>query len=613
MRTSSTRTITAAYVLTITLLANTAAATDAATPAESITAGDHEYRAAGVNAQGYREFLRLRDGATVVLIPGGHFHQRGYWDVPGTTMKDDRSWVYLPPMLYDKYEVTNRQVVKFLQAAGGVLYSDGKAEHFDGHPYASAHAWGLDITEAGARARAGFEDFPAVGTSGWLAVAYAAWVGGKLPNGLEFEKAASGPSGLLFPWGNEDKLPDSTRANNYLHGPKRTVRVGNYPAGASPWGLLDMSGNVYERAYWDGTQSADPALPTRQPTMLKGGGWVSPNWSNMRCVDRCGQDMDLMEGSVGFRVCITDPEVLQHFAVAKPKLRIFTDALDAYEEASERNVPIFLYMGYERCGQCDRVQAQLFQDPQFIDYCNQHLVVLIGHCTRDSIDMPKTPVTDDGIFFAHSGVPLEDIQQVWWDFSMWRVAHYVRLPDSVPLFQISPGLFLLNPYREQVRNPDDAVLIDDQRFMRHKGGLEVPFYLDRFREAQAKLGVGLTLQQYQDGAEAPPTDWRPTPEDAKLWRTALDRMQTLRAALQQFAADNGGRYPEGLEALRSLLRHGWLPQDPFRGEYFRYELTTSGFRLVCHGRGDQVGGEMIPERDIVCTESMAPSPAPSRE
>lgn len=567
-----------------------------------IVVGDQRYREAGINASGAREFVRLIDGAKVVLIPAGYYHHRGYWDVPGTEMTDERDWRYLPPMLYDKHEVTNRQVAAFLKASVGAKFDDGKVDGPSGKPWAINHDWGLSISKEGASAQSGYENHPAVGISGWLAREYATWVGGKLPTGEEFEKAAGGSSGLLFPWGNEDKLPDSTRVNNYLHGPRMTTPVGSYPAGASPYGLLDMSGNVYERAYWNGVNTADDELETRQPTMLKGGGWVSPNWSNMRCVDRCGQNMDAMEGSVGFRVVVSAPDILKHFAVEKPKLRTFTNTLDAYDEAEERNVPIFLYQGYERCGQCDRVHAQLFRHPSFVEYCNENMVVLIGHNTRDFNDMPKTPVTDDGIYFVNTVAPLEEMQEVWWEFSLWREVRYVPLPDSVPLFRISPGLVLLNPRRKQIRNPDDAVLMIDDEFHGMKGGGNVDWFIEQFKSAQQELGRGLTLEEYQSGADLPETSWTPTPEDAVLWKKTRKEMIKLGDVVRQCWHENEEAYPETLHEVRDYFRGSRLPHDPFLGDYFRYVVTEQGFTLTCYGAGDKPGGEEVPEKDIVVTQ-----------
>jgi formylglycine-generating enzyme required for sulfatase activity len=567
-----------------------------------IEAGGHTYDVAGLNAEGHHVYVRQSDRAEVVLIPGGEFYQRGYWDVPGTEMTDEGRWVHLPAMLYDAREVTNRQVADFIHKQKGVKYAKGRVTGPDGKAWAVDHAWGLRISEHGAGVQTGFDNHPAVGCSGWLALAYARWVGGDLPTAAEFEKAAGGPSGLLFPWGNEDKLPDSTRANSYLHGPKRTTAVGSYPAGASPYGLLDMAGNVYERAYWGEVPTADDDLNTRLPTMLKGGSWVSPNWSNLRCVCRCGQNMDAMDGSVGFRVVVRDPEILKQFVAEPPKLRVLTDTLDAYNEAAERNVPIFLFMGYERCGQCDRVLAQIFTDPDFVDYCNRHMVVLAGINRREFNDMPKTPLADGDMYFAGLHAPLIELEQVWEDFSLWRSAHYVPLPDSLCLFRISPGMAVLNPHRKLVRNPTDAVLVNDDAFHGRKTGGGIDHYLALFRLAQAKLGRGLTRAEHEAGVDVPETAWRPTPEDAALWERTREAMSELTKVLQMYSLENEGEYPETLEDVRNYFERGILPQDPFLSDYFRYTRTDEGFELKCFGRGDEPGGDEIPDKDIVFTE-----------
>lgn len=321
------------------------------------------YSFVGVNAQGYKEYLRLRDKMVCVLIPCGDFYKRAYADTPPDN-RVEGEFLNFDDMLYDKYEVTNTQVAEFLNklefsVVDNILIApDGKT------PWVSEHKWGLsfsaliDGNSNGSDSRTqdgfdkvyiqpqqGYEKHPFVGGTGFLAEAYAKWVGGKLPRGMQYEKAAAGPSGLLFPWGNYGEMPNSNNCNGYLTGPKHTMPVGSYPKGISPYGLHDMAGNVYERAYWDDGVPVDDT-PASQATMLKGGSWVSSNWWNFRCVCRCGQPMDAMEGSVGFRVVVT--EDLGALVENAPKLRTFVDTSDAYAEAEERNVPIFLYLGYER-------------------------------------------------------------------------------------------------------------------------------------------------------------------------------------------------------------------------------------------------------------------------
>ena len=92
-------------------------------------------------------------------------------------------------------------------------------------------------------------DYPVVGVSWFEAVAYCRWLSKqtgiefRLPSETEWEKAARGPKGLLYPWGD---TWDAKRVNSSESGLKRTTLVGSYLTGASPYGALDMAGNVWE-------------------------------------------------------------------------------------------------------------------------------------------------------------------------------------------------------------------------------------------------------------------------------------------------------------------------------------------------------------------------------
>ena len=222
-----------------------------------------------------------KDGKEMVYIPEGEF-----------LYGENKEKVSLPAYWIDKTPVTNTEFARFVGATGYVTTAEktgigcantrGKWEDIEGANWRYPGGHGLGDIESMA-------DHPVVQVSWEDATAYAEWAGKRLPTEQEWEKAARGDDGREYPWGNQE--PTRELCNFDKH-EGRTTPVGKYsPQGDSPFGCVDMSGNIWE---WTASQDGDNGR------VLRGGGWSHPA-KYVRLVLRSVHDPEECYDTDGFR------------------------------------------------------------------------------------------------------------------------------------------------------------------------------------------------------------------------------------------------------------------------------------------------------------------------
>jgi formylglycine-generating enzyme required for sulfatase activity/photosystem II stability/assembly factor-like uncharacterized protein len=182
------------------------------------------------------------DGAVMVHVPAGDFLMGSHQAHDGTKAFEPEQLVYLDEFWIYQVPVTNAQFSAFVAATGFETHAEewgwSWAVEKENYNHASWHS-----PEGPGSSVSGREDHPVVHVNRDDAAAYCEWAGGRLPSEAEWEKAARGPDGNQYPWG--DEAPTCEKAN--LHScVGSTTPVGVYLQGISPFGVLDMAGNVLE-------------------------------------------------------------------------------------------------------------------------------------------------------------------------------------------------------------------------------------------------------------------------------------------------------------------------------------------------------------------------------
>lgn len=205
------------------------------------------------------------DQMVLVYVPEGNFIMGS--DAMGPVNNGPEHVVSLDAFWIDQTEVSNGQYLECVKSGACSPPGDQKEYGLYNH---------YDEIE--------YKDYPVEFVNWYQASDYCQWAGRRLPTEAEWEKAARGSEGWLYPWGNERpnrKLLNYKGSNGQVNPLGGTNRVGSYPAGASPYGVLDLAGNVsewvadwYEQHYYKSSPSENPQGPTSGTTkVVRGGDW----------------------------------------------------------------------------------------------------------------------------------------------------------------------------------------------------------------------------------------------------------------------------------------------------------------------------------------------------
>ena len=281
-----TPTSTATPTPTATATVNSAATATAAQAllAEQYTIQTVEARSATAEAK----------SVGMVFIPGGTFSRGSDPNSDPAPDFDEQpaQAIFLSSYWIDRTEVTNADYHRCMEAGPCTSHLGGDINY---------------------QSNAEFDSYPVKFISWDQAQTYCRWLGKRLPTEAEWEKAARGSDGRIWPWGNSFQLHLTNVQESGVGGP-RTRAVGSYPNGASPYGVLDMAGNIYEWTadwykadYYQTAPASNPPGPSQEEStgekVIRGGSFLRDSFA-ARAPDRnkkgLGPDFD-----VGFRCALS--------------------------------------------------------------------------------------------------------------------------------------------------------------------------------------------------------------------------------------------------------------------------------------------------------------------
>ena len=206
-----------------------------------------------------------KETVSMVTIPAGEFLM-GNPEGKGRADEWPQRSVYLEAFAIDQVEVTNERYMAFVTTTG---------HRNPPNPYGTGPLLSAN----------GIEQLPVVQTTWYDAKAYCAWAKKRLPTEAEWEKAARGTDGRLFPWGNEPATSKRANFDREWEDEKTLYPVGSLPDGDSPYGVKDMAGNArewvsdwYDPDYYKHAPDESPLGPDKRGVVrsIRGGSWHSP-------------------------------------------------------------------------------------------------------------------------------------------------------------------------------------------------------------------------------------------------------------------------------------------------------------------------------------------------
>jgi len=229
-----------------------------------------------------------KDGAMLVYVPAGEFTMGSE---NGESDEQPEDQVYLDAFWIDQTEVTNAMYEECV--TDGDCTSPSPTSSYTRDDYYG---------------NSEFKDYPVIYVDWDQANAYCSWADRRLPTEAEWEKAARGENAFIYPWGND--APNNNLLN-YNSALGDTTEVSNYPNGASPYGALDMAGNVWEwvsslyQPYPYDAEDGRENLNSTDARVLRGGTWRDVD-SVVRSADRFRGGPTSSFNYVGFR-CSRSP------------------------------------------------------------------------------------------------------------------------------------------------------------------------------------------------------------------------------------------------------------------------------------------------------------------